>query len=156
MQLKTTYTVRFNDCDPLGHLNNSRYIDYFLNAREDHLKQYYQVSLTDYHKQGLAWVVRKHEIQYVRPAFYNEVVCIESRLIELGESHVLVELLMFDEQQQHLKAVMWTDFTSIDVKTGKRKEHSPTFMEFAKGIEVHDVNIAAGLGERIRSLKSAV
>jgi acyl-CoA thioester hydrolase len=35
------YTVRFNDCDPLGHLNNSKYIDYFLNAREDHLKEHF-------------------------------------------------------------------------------------------------------------------
>ncbi|WP_074407621.1 MULTISPECIES: thioesterase family protein [Aquimarina] len=29
--------IRFPDCDPFNHLNNSRYIDYFINAREDHL-----------------------------------------------------------------------------------------------------------------------
>ena len=32
--------IRFSDCDPIGHLNNQRYMDYFLNAREDHLRQY--------------------------------------------------------------------------------------------------------------------
>ncbi len=29
--------VRFNDCDPLGHLNKCTVYDYMLNAREDHL-----------------------------------------------------------------------------------------------------------------------
>ena len=34
------YKIRFNDGDLFGHLNNSRYLDYFINAREDHLKEY--------------------------------------------------------------------------------------------------------------------
>lgn len=33
--------IRFQDCDPFGHLNNARYIDYFINERENHLLQYY-------------------------------------------------------------------------------------------------------------------
>jgi YbgC/YbaW family acyl-CoA thioester hydrolase len=154
MELKSFYTVRFNDCDPMGHLNNARYIDYMLNAREDHLKQAYQINLLEYHKQGIAWVVRRHDIQYVRPAFYNEVVCIESRLIELSESHVLVEFLMYDEQQTTLKAIMWTNFTSVDVKTGRRKDHPASFMDFATGIKVHDVNIQEGITERIKMLNA--
>lgn len=152
MQPRSFYTIRFNDCDPMGHLNNARYIDYMLNAREDHLKQAYQITLPEYLKQGIAWVVRRHDIQYVRPAFYNENVCIESRLIELGESHVLVEMLMFDEKQTTLKAIMWTNFTSIDVKTGRRKDHPAAFMDFAATIKVDDVNIDGGITERLKGL----
>ena len=130
MQLKTFYTVRFNDCDPMGHLNNARYIDYMLNVREDHLKQAYQINLLEYHKQGIAWVVRRHDIQYVRPAFYNETISIESRLIELDDSHVLVEMLMYDEKQTTLKAIMWTNFTSVDVKTGRKKDDQGQYRVF--------------------------
>jgi YbgC/YbaW family acyl-CoA thioester hydrolase len=155
-QPKAFYTVRFSDCDPMGHLNNARYIDYMLNAREDHLKQAYQINLLEYHKQGIAWVVRRHDIQYVRPAFYNETICIESRLIELTDSHVLVEMLMYDESQTTLKAIMWTNFTSVDVKTGRRKEHTAEFMEFAATVKVGDVNIHGGLTERIKSLQNPV
>jgi acyl-CoA thioester hydrolase len=140
----------------MGHLNNARYIDYMLNAREDHLKQFYQINLLEYHKQGIGWVVRRHDIQYVRPAFYNEIVCIESRLIELGESHVMVEMLMFDEKQTTLKAIMWTNFTSIDVKTGRKKEHPVAFMDFATTIKVDDVNIPAGITERVKMLMNPV
>lgn len=153
MELKTTYKVRFNHCDPLGHLNNSGYIDYMLNAREDHLGQFYQLSLPQFHKQGLAWVVKKHEIQYVRPAFYTESVTIISRLIELTGAYLLVELLMYDEMEQALKAIMWTNFTCIDPQTGRRKEHTPEFMELARTMELHEVNITAGLEERIKQLQ---
>jgi YbgC/YbaW family acyl-CoA thioester hydrolase len=155
-QPRSFYTVRFSDCDPMGHLNNARYIDYMLNAREDHLKQAYQINLLEYHKQGIAWVVRRHDIQYLRPAFYNETVCIESRLIELTDSHVLVEMLMYDENQTTLKAIMWTNFTSVDVKTGRRKEHTEAFMDFAAAVKVNDVNIHGGLTERIKSLQNPV
>jgi YbgC/YbaW family acyl-CoA thioester hydrolase len=156
MQLKTNYTIRFSDCDPLGHLNNSRYIDYMLNAREDHLKQFYNLTLPEFHKQGYGWVVRRHDIQYVRPAYYNEIVCIESRLIELGESHVLVELLMFDEKETTLKAIMWSNFTCVDTKTGRKKEHPAAFMELANSMRVHDVNIPGGIAERIKMLMNPV
>ena len=33
--------IRFQDCDPFAHLNNAKYIEYFINAREDHLIQAY-------------------------------------------------------------------------------------------------------------------
>ena len=53
--LQSFYTVRFSDCDPLRHLNNARYIDYMLNAREDHLKEHYQMDLADFYKKGTGW-----------------------------------------------------------------------------------------------------
>ena len=53
--LKSTYTIRFSDCDMFAHLNNARYIDYFLNAREDHLRTYYNLDLRTFQQKGLSW-----------------------------------------------------------------------------------------------------
>ncbi|MGB0837938.1 MAG: acyl-CoA thioesterase, partial [Flavobacteriaceae bacterium] len=39
--------IRFQDCDPFNHLNNGKYIDYFVNAREDHLLEFYNLNLFD-------------------------------------------------------------------------------------------------------------
>ncbi|MEM8567925.1 MAG: thioesterase family protein, partial [Bacteroidota bacterium] len=39
--LESIHTIRFPDCDPFNHLNNARYIDYFINAREDHELQHF-------------------------------------------------------------------------------------------------------------------
>ena len=154
MELKSFYIVRFGDCDPYGHLNNARYIDYMINAREDHLREYYQINLMDFMKQGQGWVVRRHEIQYIRPVNYNEKIGIVSRLIELSDTHVMVEMLMFDEQLTTLKAILWSNFTSVDTRTGKKREHIESFADFAKTVEVHDINIAAGIAERTKELMS--
>lgn len=35
----SVYTVRFNDCDLFGHLNNARYIDYFFECQRRPFKR---------------------------------------------------------------------------------------------------------------------
>ena len=85
--METHYTIRFNDCDPFGHLNNSKYIDYMLNAREDHLSQFHNIELDQFRRQGFAWVVSSHEIQYLRPAAYNERNVCSNRKDSEGSKH---------------------------------------------------------------------
>lgn len=150
--LQSFYTVRFNDCDPFSHLNNSKYIDYFLNAREDHLKEYYQLELTDFAKKGIGWVVSSHEIQYTRPALYNEKISIRSSLIELGDAHLIVEMLMQDESLQYTKALLWSKFTCINLKTGKRENHPEDFMLFARQVAVSSVDVTQGIKGRLNEL----
>ena len=146
------YTVRFGDCDPFGHLNNARYIDYFLNAREDHLLEHYQLKLDDFAKKGIGWVVSRHEILYAKPAWYNEKISIQSALIELGEAQLLVEMLMQDESRQNNKAIMWSVFTCVNVKTGKKENHPDSFMEFARQIVDSSIDINNGIGGRLSEL----
>ena len=137
MEKKPTsnYTIRFNDCDPFGHLNNARYIDYFLNAREDHLKNFYNLNLKDFYGQGLSWLVGSHEINYLKPASYNEIVSIQTSLLHANNNMLLVEMVMMDEQQSHIKSALWTKFIPVNIKTGKRENHPVEFMGFAKSIQ---------------------
>jgi YbgC/YbaW family acyl-CoA thioester hydrolase len=146
------YTVRFSDCDLFGHLNNARYLDYFLNAREDHLKDHYKLDLATYYKQGIGWVVGSHEINYLKPAKYNEQVAIKSSLIKASDQYLQVELQMTNAEQTEVKAVMWTRFIPINVKTGKRENHPADFMEFAQSIELENNFADASIRDRILAL----
>lgn len=150
--LQSFCTIRFNDCDPLGHLNNSKYIDYFLNAREDHLKEHYDIDLKVWAEQGQAFVVSAHEIRYLRPATYNETVAIQSALVGSGDSWLLVEMCMFGSDRQ-LKALLWTKFTRIDPRTGKRMAHPPAFREFIDQALVEEIDLEKGLNARVDSLR---
>ena len=152
MNKSTSYIVRFNDCDPFGHLNNSKYIDYMLNAREDHLAGFHDIELLDFHKQGFGWVVSSHEIQYIRPAAYNEKIAITSDLIEVGESHLLVEMRMYDSSLAHLKALLWTRFTCINMKTSKKEIHPESFMKIAEAMLETEIKISNGLKGRLQDL----
>jgi len=148
----SSYTVRFNDCDPMGHLNNGRYIDYFLNAREDHLRDHYGIDLREWARQGIGFVVTRHEIRYLRPVEYNDRVSIRSALIGWSDTSLLVEMVMMDGAGQ-LKAILWTEFTRIDPRTGKRLAHPAEFMEWIHGTLVEDVDTEKGLNVRVDALR---
>ncbi|HVS98506.1 MAG TPA: acyl-CoA thioesterase [Puia sp.] len=148
----SSYTIRFNDCDPMGHLNNGRYIDYFLNAREDHLRDHYGIDLKEWTRKGIGFVVSRHEIRYLRSVEYNDRVVIRSGLIGWSDTSLQVEMAMMDEAGQ-VKAILWTEFTRIDPRTGKRLAHPEEFMEWIHGALLEDVDMEKGLNARIDALR---
>src|SRR5258708_35796843 len=91
-------TIRFQDCDPLGHLNNARYFDYFFNARQDQLAQFYDFHIFEWGNTHQAnWVVTQHQIAYLRPAKIMEEVILKTCLIHFTDTVLLVEGLRFDK-----------------------------------------------------------
>lgn len=135
---ESSYIVRFSDCDPFGHLNNARYIDYFINAREDHLRDTYGVDLADYAGEGLGWVVGSHEVVYVRPANYNERVRIRSSVLALDADRIWLEMTMLNAEGTQLKAMLWSRFIAVDVRTGRKREHPEAFMDAFKRLVVSE------------------
>ncbi len=127
--LQSEAIVRFQDCDPFNHLNNARYIDYFLNAREDQLLKHYGLDIYGHAMTtGAGWVVGRNQIAYFKPAKLMEQVVIESQLIRFGKRDITVELRMLSADQTQLKAFMWANFVHFRVATGKSEEHSEQLM----------------------------
>ena len=146
--------IRFSDCDPFNHLNNARYIDYFINAREDHIIQ--NLNFNIYHfaaQHGLSWVVGKNQIVYLKPAFLMENVIIDSRLLRLGETDILVEMKMWNERKDKLKSVLWSNFVHINMKTQKTENHSQELMNTFKRFE-DPIDPTITFDERVAQLRS--
>jgi thioesterase III len=126
--IKSQHKVRFQDCDPFNHLNNAKYIDYFINAREDQLIHNYQIDVFDYAKKtGRNWVVASNQIAYKRPALMMETIVIDSQLIKYSSKSLMVEMRMWDASQSKLKALMWVNFVHYDFMNKKATEHSDDF-----------------------------
>jgi thioesterase-3 len=144
--------IRFPDCDPFNHLNNSKYIDYFLNAREDQLSQHYNLDLYKLAaEKKIGWVVSEHQIVYLKPAMLMEAVIIQTRLISYTEKDVTVELIMWSENKTNLKSVMWTKFAHFNLMTKKSEIHSQKFMELFRDVVV-PLNVT-GFEKRVEELK---
>jgi acyl-CoA thioester hydrolase len=127
--LSSKAIIRFQDCDPYSHLNNGRYIDYFMNAREDQVWKAYDFNIYEYSRTtGLGWVVTQNQIAYVRPALLMEEVTIESQLIDLRPKYIQVEMRMYDAQRI-LKSLLWAQFIHIDISKGRSVDHSPELQE---------------------------
>lgn len=132
--------IRFPDCDPFNHLNNARYIDYMMNAREDHLMNIYNFNIYQIAKEtGLSWVVAQNQIAYLRPAFLMETVLIQSTIIGFGERNVSVEIRMWNSDKTQIKALLWADFVHFNLKTQKSEPHSKELMERFGPLENHDI-----------------
>lgn len=132
---KSTIKVKFQDCDPFGHLNNVNYLKYFLDVREDHLLDYYDLDLFKMaRKLGIAWVVGKTEIIYKNSAHVNEQVIIQTRLIRSKKKSVKIEMVMLHQENKHVKSIMWADFVHVDLKTQKPIDHNQDLEELLNKI----------------------
>ena len=153
--LESTATVRFQDCDPLNHLNNSKYLDYLINAREDQLIAQYNLNIFENAKNtGTTWVVGSHQIAYIRPALVMETVTIQSQLIHYGKKQLLVEIRMYNKDKTVLKAVMWSSFVHFNVLKGKAHEHNDYFLELFENVQLPVEE--STFDERIKSLRLAM
>lgn len=148
--------IRFPDCDPFNHLNNARYIDYFINAREDHIMTNLNFNIYHYAAtQGSGWVVAKNQIAYLKPAFLMETVVIDSTLLKAGDKEVLVEMKMWNERKDKLKAVLWSNFVHINMKSQKPENHSKELMEMFLPLE-NLLSSPLTFDERIEQLRAMI
>jgi YbgC/YbaW family acyl-CoA thioester hydrolase len=121
--------IRFPDCDPFNHLNNSRYLDYFINAREDHLVKYHHFNIYELAREkGISWVVSKNQIAYLRPALLMETVIIQTTLIRMDDQEITVEMSMWNLDKTIIKAFLWSTFVHFNLKTQRREKHSADLM----------------------------
>lgn len=135
-KLSSEAIVRFQHCDPLGHLNNSMYIDYFLNAREDQLSAHYQLDIYQHSKtEGKAWVVAAHQILYKRPVNALDKIVIESALLAYDNKSLKVKFEM--KKEDLVCCTMETSFVYIDLKTGRPTDHGSGLLELFEQVCLH-------------------
>lgn len=152
---ETTQRIHFQDCDMLGHLNNARYLDYFLNAREEHTTRHYALNLGELARESQAgWVITKHHIAYLRPANHAEVVLIRSQLIHFDNSNLVVEMQMLSQDGARLKALLWSEMAFVNVRTATRLDHPDALMDMLDALDIEDVDYDPdGFDERVRRLR---
>ena len=148
----TRYVIRFGDCDPFGHLNNARYLDYLVSAREDHLQDFYQLDLRDFMKEGIGWVIGQHELVYLKPVRYYEPVWIRTSLIGYSDQLVQVEAVMLDEAKAQIKALLWTKYYCVNIANGRKAVHPSAFMSLVEKLRNPNVDPAAGQPARVAQL----
>lgn len=152
--LESTAVVRFQDCDPFGHLNNARYVDYFMNARTDQLQAHYDFNIFAVGQEiGSNWVVSKTEIVFLLPALLMETVRIQTRLILATSRKLVIEGIMFDEGGQQIKAVAWVEFTFVSLANGRPASHTDELMQLFNAVQVNDIYENATFDERLTQLR---
>lgn len=152
LEPESIVSIRFQDCDPFGHLNNARYVDYFMNARQDQVREHYGLEILK-PGQSESWVVSTSKIVFLAPAQLAERVRIRTRLIGVTDRTITVEGLMLNETGQRLKSVLWLEFTYVSLTTGRPVNHPEDLMRLFHAVLVEDGAITH-FDERISELRA--
>ena len=123
-EISSESRIRFSDCDPIRHLNNVKYLEYMLNAREDHVESGYGFTYEEYtRKTGCTWITIQNEIAYLKEVRYNAKVLISSKTIEVGDRLSKVEILMKSADGKTIHSVLWMSVIYFNMKTRKSEVH---------------------------------
>lgn len=130
--------IRFSDCDPIGHLNNVKYLEYMLNAREDHVEAFYGFTYEEYTRRtGCTWITVQNEIAYLKEVRYNAKVQITSKTLEVRDRISKIEILMKSEDGKTIHAVLWMTIIYFNMKTRRSAVHPPETKEKFEKFLVH-------------------
>jgi len=149
--------IRFQDCDPLQHLNNAKYFDYFFNAREDQVPKLYGLEMIDMiRKYQATWVIYNHNISYIRPARVGEWVRIRSRLIWCNHNTIVVEYYMLDDAKTELKTLLWSTMRYVNMSDGRSTDHQGAILDFLTAtLEETDLD-QVSIKDRIKDIRATL
>lgn len=151
--IESKMKVRFHDCDPFNHLNNSRYIDYMLTARGDQLLDNYDFDIYRIaREQSVGWVSAQTQISYLSPALLAEEILIQTQLIAYSSSSLLFEAVMWNSGQTVVKSVLWGRLVHVHLQTQKSHQHSEPLLQFFEQV-VNPLPPAMGFEERVKTFR---
>ncbi|MCW5747916.1 MAG: acyl-CoA thioesterase [Alphaproteobacteria bacterium] len=90
----TRETLRFNDVDANGHINNVAYLVLFENARVTYITQHVRFMRA----RGLSTVVAHLDIDFRRQMYFPGTVRAGARLIEVRRSSFVLGQAIFDDE----------------------------------------------------------
>jgi acyl-CoA thioester hydrolase len=113
-------TVQPADIDNLGHVSNLVYLRWVQEAALAHSTALGWAE-ADYLARGEAWVVRRHEIEYVRPAMPGDVLRIETRVATMSAASSVRKTRVLRESDGAILCNAATDWVYIDLPRARPK-----------------------------------
>lgn len=111
-------TVRFRDCDPLGHVNNAVYLTYLEETRFAHWRAEWGFGTADPAPDIPGVILARVEIDYRAQARYGDVLEIRMKVTSLGRSSFTYEYEIVDARGG-LVATAKSVMVMFDYKTQK-------------------------------------
>ena len=116
MPFSLKVVVAQDDIDWLGHVSNLAYLRWVQDAARAHSTAC-GLADADYLSRGQSFVVRKHEIEYLRPAFAGDELTLETRVATMGAASSLRRTRVLRGEEVLVRAA--TDWAYIDIARGR-------------------------------------
>lgn len=111
LKFEHSFTATAQDIDQQGHVNNVRYVQWIQDVAVAH----WRGAATAEQLESVTWVVLRHEIDYLRPAFEGEEITARTWVgrASAARSERFTEILRGDEILARAKSI----WCALDSKT---------------------------------------
>ena len=120
--------VSHQDIDELNHVNNEVYLKWILKAATAH-SQSLGYGIQKFLDAGAVFVVRRHELEYLYPAFLNEELVVETWLSTFEIMKTIRECQIKRKSDDKVILKAKTLWVYIDLKTGRPKQIPQEMLE---------------------------
>lgn len=112
-------SIRPDDIDMNNHVHHSRYLDLVLAARYEQMSRDYRMSMDEFTRRGLGWVVNTTFIQYMRPLALGDIAIVKTGIQGYGTTSAKVGFEIFRKATNKLSAAGYFDYTLVNLQTGR-------------------------------------
>ena len=121
--------VRPDDIDMNNHVHNSKYLELVLAARYEQMTRDYKMSMDEFIRRGLGWVVNTCFIQYKRPLVLGDIAIVKTGILEFGTSSAKVGFEIFRKETNKLSADGYFDYTLVNLTSGRSEKLSEEIVQ---------------------------
>lgn len=104
-----THRVRYREVDPMGLVYHTHYVDYFEAARTEFLRDM-GLAYKDLEDSGIIMPVVDLAVHYKRPAHYDDLLEILTRVREMPETRVRIE---YEVRRAGIDAILVTGHVTL-------------------------------------------
>jgi len=110
-----THRVRYRECDPMGVVYHTHYLDYFEAARTEALR-HRGVRYRDLEAEGIIMPVVEVAVRYRGPAHYDEVLVVEVAFETMPDVRVPIDYTVHREGEDETLAEGHTTLCFMDAE----------------------------------------
>lgn len=122
-----TIQVQPEHIDSLGHVNNVVYMHWMQDVASAHIEAL-GLGLQEYQQLQHAMVAVEHHVQYRKAAFLGDEIILRTWLNDLNALYSFRQYAFYRAKDQSLLFTGSTKWACIELKTGRPKRMSPTFL----------------------------
>jgi acyl-CoA thioester hydrolase len=122
------FAVPAEAIDVQGHVNNLAYVGWMQDVAIEH-SETVGWSMQRYLDLGAGWVVRSHFIEYLRPAFAEELLSVHTWVPRFDQRSTPRRYLFLREDDRAVLAEAETIWVFVNLATGRRRPIPPELLE---------------------------
>jgi acyl-CoA thioester hydrolase len=112
---RTHLRTRYAEVDRMGYVYYGNYATYFEVARTEAMRQL-GLNYLELEEQGVLMPVTRYEIRYLRPAFYDDELTIETEVRDKPRARIVFHYRTFNQKGELLNEAL-TELCFIDTTT---------------------------------------